>query len=406
MDFGALPPEVNSARMYAGPGSAPMMAAATAWAALAAELGATAASYEAVISHLTSEGWMGPASATMAAAAAPYVRWMSTTGALAEQTSGQAAAAAGAYEAAFAMTVPPAEVAANRALLMSLVATNFLGQNTPAIAATEAQYGEMWAQDAAAMYGYAGSSAAASKLTPFDQPAETTDPAGLGGQASAVAQTTGTAAGTGAQTVTQVMSAIPTALQGLSSPLATAQATPVWDFLDSSFVNGVVSGGYVNPAMVEPAVVATMADINAVALGGAPETQALPPMGSGEGNPIWLPIPSNSAIVPFGSAAMPFGSAAMPLGSAGTGVSAGSNQAAMVGRLSVPQSWTVAAQVENHAGAALPGAGWTSTALPESPTGVPGLPGVPAVSTAGRHFGSGPRYGFHVTVIPRPPAAG
>ncbi len=398
MDFGALPPEVNSVRMYAGPGSASMMAAATAWAALAAELGSTAASYDSVISGLTSEGWMGPASASMAAAAAPYVQWMSTTGAIARETSAQAAAAAGAYEAAHAMTVPPAEVAANRALLMALVATNFFGQNMAAIAATEAQYGEMWAQDAAAMYGYAGSSGAASTLTPFEQPADTTNPAGLAGQTAAVAQATSTAAGTGAQTVNQAMAAIPTALQGLSSPLAAAQATPVWDFLNTNFVNGVVSGGYFNPAMVEPAVMASMADVNAVALGGAPETTALPPMGSGEGNPIWLPVPSNSAIVPFSSAAMP--------GAGLSGVSAGTNQAAMVGRLSVPQSWTVAAQVENHAGAALPGAGWTSTALSESPAGVPGMPGMPAVSTAGRHFGSGPRYGFTVTVMPRPPAAG
>jgi PPE family len=28
MDFGALPPEINSTRMYSGPGSAPMLAAA------------------------------------------------------------------------------------------------------------------------------------------------------------------------------------------------------------------------------------------------------------------------------------------------------------------------------------------------------------------------------------------
>jgi PPE-repeat protein len=87
----------------------------------------------------------------MAAAVAPYVTWMSSTGAQAEQTAAQAAATAGAYEAAFAMTVPPGVVAANRAQLVALVATNFLGQNTPVVAATEAQYGEMWAQDAAAM---------------------------------------------------------------------------------------------------------------------------------------------------------------------------------------------------------------------------------------------------------------
>src|SRR5208283_1484402 len=98
------------------------------------------------------------------------VAWLSTTATQAEETAAQAEAAVAAYEAAFAATVPPPVIAANRAQLMVLVATNFLGQNTPAIAATEALYMEMWAQDAAAMYGYAGSSAAASQLTSFTQP--------------------------------------------------------------------------------------------------------------------------------------------------------------------------------------------------------------------------------------------
>jgi len=31
MDFGALPPDINSARMYAGPGSGPPLTAAAAW---------------------------------------------------------------------------------------------------------------------------------------------------------------------------------------------------------------------------------------------------------------------------------------------------------------------------------------------------------------------------------------
>jgi PPE-repeat protein len=62
MDFGALPPEVNSLRIYSGPGSAPMLAAATAWAALGAELRSTADLYDAVITGLTSEEWTGPAS--------------------------------------------------------------------------------------------------------------------------------------------------------------------------------------------------------------------------------------------------------------------------------------------------------------------------------------------------------
>ncbi len=403
MDFGALPPEINSARMYFGPGSAPMLAAAAAWDGLAAELHSTAASYQTVISGLVGEGWLGPASASMLAAISPYVVWMRGTGAKAEQTAAQASTAAAAFEAAFDMTVPPVEVLANRAQLMTLIATNVLGQNTAAIAATEAQYGEMWAQDASAMYGYATSSAAAATLRPFAQPPETTNPVGPAGQAAAVAQATGTPAASGAQEMlTQLTSAVPAALQQLSTPAASAFPTTPWDFLNSNLVNGFVSGGYVNPAMIEPAVFASMADTNAVALGGAPGTTALPPMGSGEGNPIWLPIPANTAVTPFSSAVMPFGS---PGGQPG-GVVAGTNQAALIGRLSVPQSWAAAAQVENHAGAALSGGGWTSTALPESPAGVPGMPGFPAVNTAGRHFGNGPRYGFNVTVMPRPPAAG
>ena len=404
MDFGALPPEINSARMYFGPGSAPMLAAAAAWDALADELRSTAFTYQSVISELTDGGWLGPASASMAAAVAPYVTWMSVTGVQAEQTAANAAAAAGAFEAAFAMTVPPAEVAANRAQLLALVATNFLGMNTPAIAATEAQYGEMWAQDAAAMYGYAANSAAASVLKPFTEPAQVTNPSAQASQAAAVAQSTGTAASTGAQAaLNQLTSTVPTALQSLASPLASLETGPIWDFLNSSFANGFISAGYTNPAVIQQTVTAAMADVNAVALGGTPGTTALPPMGAGSGNAGFVPLLTPN--VPFESASGPLGSAGLPGVNLGE-VSAQMARGTLVGQLSVPQSWTAAIQVANHSGAALPGGGWTGTALPESSAGVPGMPGIPAVSTAAHHFGSGPRYGFRPTVMPRPPAAG
>ena len=76
MDFAILPPEINSGRMYAGPGSGPMLAAAAAWDGLAAELQAAGASYGSVIAGLTTGPWLGLASASMAAAAGPYVAWM------------------------------------------------------------------------------------------------------------------------------------------------------------------------------------------------------------------------------------------------------------------------------------------------------------------------------------------
>lgn len=186
MLFAALPPEVNSGRMYAGPGAGSMLTAAAAWSALATDLTATATSFQSVISGLIAGPWLGPSATAMAAAAVPYAAWLSATAEQAEQAASQATAAASAYEAAYAMTVPPALVAANRSQLAALVATNVLGQNTPAIAATEAQYGEMWAQDATAMYGYAASSAAAAALTPFTGPPQTANPAGLISQAVAL----------------------------------------------------------------------------------------------------------------------------------------------------------------------------------------------------------------------------
>lgn len=173
MNFAALPPEVNSALMYSGAGSGPIRAAASAWKTMAAELETAAHSYRTVIAGLTDETWQGPAATAMAAAAAPYAAWMSTTAAQAGQAGTQASAAAAAYETAFAMTVPPAVIAANRTQLATLIATNFLGQNTAAIAANEALYGQMWAQDATAMYGYAGTAATATQLPTFTAPHHT-----------------------------------------------------------------------------------------------------------------------------------------------------------------------------------------------------------------------------------------
>ena len=103
IDFGALPPEVNSARMYTGPGSTSLMTAASAWNALAAELNSTARGYQSVITQLSSEAWLGPASAAMAAAVQPYVDWMNATAVQAEEAATQAQSTAAAYFTTFGL---------------------------------------------------------------------------------------------------------------------------------------------------------------------------------------------------------------------------------------------------------------------------------------------------------------
>ncbi len=235
MDFGFYPPEINSGRMYSGPGSGPLLAAAQAWVALADELYTAASGYQSVVSELT-PAWSGPSSTSMSAAAATFVEWLSTTAAQAEQSATQAQAAAAGYETAFAMTVPPPVIAANRSLLTALVATNFFGQNTPAIAATEIQYAEMWAQDAVAMYGYAASSASATSLAPFTQPQQNTDPASSASQAAAVSQAANTTAGNAQSAVSsaqQALSAVPNSLQSLATSDSAATGSAATDPLST-----------------------------------------------------------------------------------------------------------------------------------------------------------------------------
>src|ERR1700678_4422465 len=229
VDFAALPPEINSGRMYSGAGSGSLVAAAASWEGLASQLGSAAPSYRAVVSDLTAGPWVGPSSLSMAAAAAPYAAWMSPTATAAEQTASQVGSAIAAYETAFAATVPPPLIAVNRELLAVFVAENIVGQNTPAIAAIEAQYAEMWAQDAAAMYGYAGASAAATTVTPFNPPPPTTNPAGTGTQAAALTHAAATPAGA----AQNMLSGVPNTLQSLASGGLPNAVTSVISFTNS-----------------------------------------------------------------------------------------------------------------------------------------------------------------------------
>ena len=160
MSFSVWPPEVNSVLLLDGPGTGPMLEAAAAWEGIGSELSSAANAFSSVTSELAGQAWQGPASASMTNTAARYLDWLGGAAAQAEQSATQARAAATAYEAALATIVDPGVITANRGQLVSLVISNLFGQNAPAIAAAEAEYERMWAQDVAAMGGYHASASA------------------------------------------------------------------------------------------------------------------------------------------------------------------------------------------------------------------------------------------------------
>ncbi|MGH3554921.1 MAG: PPE family protein [Mycobacterium sp.] len=378
MDFGALPPEINSARMYSGPGSGPMMAAAAAWDALAAQLSYTATGYGSVVSELTATGWLGPASLSMVTAATPYVAWLHSTAAQAEQTAAQAKEAAAGYELAFAMTVPPPVIAANRTLLMTLIATNFFGQNAPAIAATEAHYAEIWLQDAAAMYGYAGSSAAAIQLTPFTPPQPTTDPAGLAAQSGTVANAAGNAAAAQPTTLSQLVSTLASPLQ---APAPSTSPSPLL------FVDIV--------ERVPNEINTVLSFSNAATSGRGIFIQ--------DARLAFQEAQDAERATEFGGRLV----STIPARLGGPAVAAGIGRATLVGSLSVPPNWATAAPEIQTVALALPDSG--TTAAPTAATDMSLVPGSAfsqsVLGTLSREGFDGPRPKSKPVIV-RSPAAG
>jgi PPE-repeat protein len=413
MDFAFLPPEINSGRMYTGPGAAPMLAAAAAWDDLAAELSSTAASYASTVSSLTGGAWQGPSSESMAAAAATYVEWMNTTAAQAEETGNQAKTAVAAYEAAFAATVPPPVIEANRALLMMLIATNILGQNTPAIAATEAHYMEMWAQDATAMYGYAGSAAGASVLTPFTEPPQTTNPAGTAQQSAAAAQAGTSGASNIGTEITQFINSLPTALQNLANGLLQSPTTGSTNLLSGLSLPQLFS------ATLPPGLSTDLTNWNTIFSTIASGPFSLQGLASIPGGPFlsfgqaYAWGQNGQGAASFLAGAKPITGALAPLASElgtphlsaayGAGPVSGSmGRAALVGSMSVPPGWTqaapemgfrtlAAALPTNLAEAAVPEASLASQGGMFSQMAASSLAGRAVASTATQSVSSGAR---------------
>src|ERR1700677_1892947 len=259
LNFSWLPPEINSARISTGEGSGSLFLAASAWDGLASDLSASASSFQSVLSSLANGAWSGPASLSMAAAAAPYVTWLSAAAETAQAAASQARTAASAFESALAATVPLPLVTANRASFTSLVETNYLGQNTPAIAATEFDYVEMWAQDVAAMLGYqTGATSVAAAVSPFSLP-----PVNLSGLTGLVSSAVAPLAG-----ASSALSVIPAAVGEVSSLASTLPLSSVASVAQLAF--------YPASMMMSPIMMAAQAGMHgaAPAVAGASEMAA------------------------------------------------------------------------------------------------------------------------------------
>ena len=401
IDFGALPPDVNSARMYAGAGSTSLTTAASAWNSLAAELNSAALGYDSVLTQLSSEEWLGPASTAAVQALTPYVTWVKTTAAKAEHTAQQLISAAAAFETAFASVVPPPVIAQNRALLAQALQTNVLGQNTNVIAQLESQYGQMWAQDASTLYNYAAQSSNATKVTPFkNAPEVSTQDAGAK-QGAAVNSAAGTGAGNAANTTANAIQQTPKTLAAAATPAATTATDPLsegWFLLTGQ--------------TILPSSLASFVNGLSPFAGFAYNTEGLPYFSVGMGNSGVQIAKSTGAL----GGAVASAASAAPKGLSGLGgmlgggsgapaVAAGLGNAASVGKLSVPAMWSGAAPALSHATAVPVSA---ISAVPEAAGQGNLLGGMPLAGMGGSGGlgASGPRYGFKPTVMARPPFAG
>lgn len=387
--------------MYAGPGPGSMIAAAAAWEGLAAELRAAAGAYRSIVSGLTVGRWLGPSSLAMASAFGPYVAWTTGAAARAEEAASHARLGVEIFDATFAMIVPPQVITANRVQLASLIATNFFGQNLPAIAATELAYAEMWAQDAAAMYEYAANSVEVADLSTFTPAPDVTDSAGVAAQSSAASQAAGAA--TEQMSLSTLMSSVTSMLQTLATPAsATAASTGVPPLL-STLLGGAASGTgglSLSGFMTEfesnlPSLLPSYLMMASTPLYGLSSV-----LGMAQSLQGMAVTAAQGVADAAGAAAAEAAGAADALGA---GVVGGMGQAASLGSLSVPASWTSVIPTAHltSAGAVLPSGG---------PGGVGNVPpsllgGLPRAAGGGPNP-PGPRYGQIPTVMAQPPSGG
>ena len=379
LDFAGIPPEINSALMYSGAGSGPLMAAAASYNNLAAELSTTATSWESIITNLTTQSWRGAGVGGAAAAAAALCGVAGHHGSRARARGRPGRRIGGRLRGGVCGHGSPSDRRCQQSYTVGARrdATSW-AINTPAIAATEAHYAEMWVQDATAMYTYAAAATSAAALQPLTPASPTSSPV-CGGYPSR----RGSRGHCAADFHPSLWDALPNSVQTLPNSVDSAYGTPfITNFIQQI---GVTAAWFVGNTIP---TVASYAHTIAAAEAAAPAAAA-------------------SSVTPVGGMALPMGSLVSSVGSGGGlggAVSAGLGEAGSVGGLSVPASWSAAAPATLESSTApLAGSGWTAGVEETAGSGgiVPGMPGM-AGAAKGAGGLAGPRYGIKPIVMPKP----
>lgn len=365
MEFTTLPPEVISALIHSGPGAESLATAAAAWQQLSASLEDAADNYAASISSMD-ETWYGPSSAAMLQAVTPYMTWLRTTAQQTQQTAAAAQSAAAAFNSVQASVVPTATVAANRMLMAQLLATNIFGRNLPAIAQTDSEYQEMWANNSAAMTRYQAASAQASTLPQLTSPTSTTNPSAAKAKTQASSATPATTSSSAATSSASPAGVLPTAGDPNTGYVGLAN-TYANQFVSSGFPINLLS------YLAQNQSAQALAGVNAQVSQGLSEGEGA--LGGAAGN---LGGGAAGALGALGQS----GSGLGALGAAGLGqinTSAALGRAVPMGNLSAPPS----------AAPLLANVQLASAASPLGAGGMPGMPMMPPLMPPPLSPGSG-----------------
>lgn len=388
IDFGLLPPEITSALIHSGPGAWSLIEAAGGWQELSIELEQAASSYSSALSSLAAT-WHGPSSMAMIQAFEPYLAWLRTTAQQCQEIAASVETVTAAFELTHWTVVHPSVVAANRARLALLLATNFFGINAPAIAETEAEYNAMWVNNSAAMYRYGATSLSAIKLPQFSSPPPVANPAAVTTQTTMVPAATGTT-----QSTVNALAASSNSLTGPTlDALGVTPFDPMsgWFFYDSTWGWQFLASGFPVNLLSYLAQVSAAQSLSSVSADVG--------QGLAEGGAALA-----SADASFVNSLSAGGAALAPRGAMGASV--------LVGKLSMPP-----AVVEMLPGAQPPvQLASAVSALPPGaaqPSGLPVVPARPPLGAQGGGRGDGRDYddieiGAELpgTVMKRPPSGG